>query len=101
MSPTQKRTLRHMQRTGECVYTVSTTSGTCISNAVRGTKQATLFALVRMGLIVCKYSNCRRESVPAGPFGRTLNYGYRSVLVCEASYSLTQKGADHDTGPVA
>lgn len=89
LSPTQLRALRKLARLP--VYYVADYHGAELTDAVKGAKSATYDALCRVGLASCR-TKSYRESVPAGPFGRTAHYGYKSKHYVEAEYTITEDG---------
>ena len=91
MSPTQLKALKALN-TPHGISTVTVSNRTTIHNGPKGCRRATLNALVRLGLAKCAGSGPTYESVPAGPFGKTAGYGYRSLLVAHAHYTITAKG---------
>lgn len=54
-----------------------------------GVRRATLCKLRDLGLVVIE-TRTHRESVPAGPFGRTARYGYKTVTWIEVCARIAE-----------
>ena len=93
MSPTQLKALEALN-TPHGISTVTVPNRTTIHNGPKGCRRATLNALVRLGLAKCAGSGPVYENVPAGPFGKTAGYGYRSVRATQAHCTITLKGLE-------
>lgn len=97
LSKTQLATLKAMAETGEKVYymkwgrSFSGLSG-C---APKGATIRTMEALERAGLVKINHTRSGYDSVPAGPFGRTSRWGYKSVYFSEITWIITDKGKAH------
>lgn len=92
LSNTMLSALEHMAQNGGRAWAQTYGTSRGVEGLPPGATRATLRALAKRGLITCVRSTVGYTSVPAGPFGRTARYGWKSILVAESRFEVTAAG---------